>query len=585
MPTGARQSGRRRAGWLLGVLILAAVWRAGLAAALPCISRDGVTFCRFARELGQRGPGYLRSDDARQHPLFPALLLAAQRTARALGAPDTPMTWQRCGQALAWLAGMGVVALTGAVTLRLVRRLALPLDAQAAALSAMLLAAVLDLNVWLSADVMSDELHLLLYLAALGLLIPPGPAPAVLGAGALAGLAFLTRPEAAVLVPAGLAGLLATRGGIPRARLAARAALLVLGFVACAAPYWSLVGTLSAKKNPLEWLRTAPPPTRPATAPPAAAVMPAGLPHTAGAPHAGAFQRPVGARHAARVLHAGGTCAAAGPGPAPSQPAPLARLITRDVAWWGLLPEALHQLLRAGRVVVPLLALLPLVDLRRRLLGPVLAAPTTCFAGHLALAMLLLARYGYLHPRHMLVTAMLLVPPAAMLLARLVQLATGRGRRGLAALALALPALPLALYSLRVPNSQDAHLVAAARLLAAQDAGIRDRRLLSGSSGRRIAFYADMAWEPWHEQPEHYAALTRQIRGGRPGYFALELGRGEELAGNGALAERLLHDPQLAPWLGSVQRLPRPAGGELLLIELRGRPVDTGPAGATMGPR
>ena len=83
-----------------------------------------------------------------------------------------------------------------------------------------------------------------------------------------------------------------------------------------------------------------------------------------------------------------------------------------------------------------------------------------------------------------------------------------------------------------------------------------------------------MRWEPWAEQPESYAALSKQIRNGGPGYFAIEVGAGFERAGNGELVEKLLHDPQLAPYIGPVHVQPGPdAKNELQLIELHAAPA------------
>jgi hypothetical protein len=167
-----KSRGSRWFPWVvLAILILAGLWRAIMAALLPAISRDGVTFCWYARDLGEQGVAYLRTPAAQQHPLFPALILAVQRPAGWLGAPDTPLTWQRSGQVVCWVAGMAVIGLTGAIAVRLVRRLGLPLDERLAALLAMLMASVLDLNTWLSSDVMSEQVHLALYLAAVLLLL------------------------------------------------------------------------------------------------------------------------------------------------------------------------------------------------------------------------------------------------------------------------------------------------------------------------------------------------------------------------------------------------------------------------------
>ena len=523
MPPLARLSRRSFHFGLLAVFVLAGFWRAVMAAVLPAIARDGVTFCWYARDLGEQGLAYLRTPAAQQHPLFPVLLLAAQRTAHALGAPDTPLTWQRSGQVVCWLAGMAVIGLVGALAVRLVRRLALPLDERLTALVAMALAAVLDLNVWLSSDVMSDEVQLAFYLAAVLLLLRLDTLRAALGCGVLSGLAFLTREEGFIPALAGLFTLLRYRGQVRWRPLAARAAVLLLGFLICAGPYWAAVGRFSSKKDVFESLRQA-----------------------TGKGDILLFQE--------------------------KQNVPffgLAKLETADVAWYALLPHALYMLLRAGRVLIPLLAVPPLVNLRKRLLDPVLCGLTTCAAGHFALTLILLERYHYLSTRHMLPVVMLLTPLSALLLARGLRLLLDVGRRWTAGLLLAACLLPSAWYALRVPNAQDRFLVDAAHWLATRDPQVATQRLLCGSSARRIAFYAGLRWEPWAEQPESYAALSKQIRDGGPGYFAIEAGPGFERDGNRELVEKLLHDTRLAPYIGPVHVRPGPdAKSELRLIEL-----------------
>jgi hypothetical protein len=491
-----------------------------------------VTFCWYARDLGADGLSYLHSPQAHQHPLYPAAILVVQRAARALGAADAPLTWQRSAQAVSWLAGMTVVALVGVLTARLVRRLALRVDEGGAALAAMLWTALLDLHVWLSSDAMSDELHLAFYLAAVIVLLKLDTLRASLACGVLAGLAFLTRPEGAVPMLGGLAMLAACWRQSGARPLLARAAVLALGFLLCATPYWCLVGRLSAKKNPVDWLRS----------------------------EAVACEERYKVTFDPRPEPAGAEARA---------PA-LAKLEPVAPRWYALLPHALYKLFRAGRVLIPLLALLPLRELRKRLVGPVLAGWTTSLAAHFGLTLVLLQHYGYLDPRHMLVPVTLLVPLAAMLVARVLSLLTDlRWFWAVAAVLLACY-VPPAAYALRVPNSKDRFLVDAAGWLKASDADVRAKRLLSGGSPKRIAFYADMRWESWAEKPEEYPVLARQVRVGGPGYLAIETGAGFEREGNRELVDKLLDDRHLARYLGAVQVRPGPDRTTVLyFIELR----------------
>jgi hypothetical protein len=112
--------------------------------------------------------------------------------------------------------------------------------------------------------------------------------------------------------------------------------------------------------------------------------------------------------------------------------------------------------------------------------------------------------------------------------------------------------LPLALYSLRVPNAQDGYLADTARWLVAKDPQIGSARIVSGSSAKRVAFYTGSRWEYWPEQPEFYAALCRQLKAGGPGWLILETGTDYERAGNAELLAKLRADPQMAAWVGAV---------------------------------
>lgn len=189
--TGDEPLAAGRCAALTGLILTAALaWRIILATLMPAISRDGVLWCWFARDLGLRGLGLLRDDAYDQHPLFPAFVLALQRAGQLAGAADGPLAWQAAGQAASILGGVGVIAASGALGLRLGRALGGPGRAQRVSLWSMTLTALLPLNVWLSADVMSDQLHLALYLLAVALLInTPGWPLAALG-GLCAGLAL-----------------------------------------------------------------------------------------------------------------------------------------------------------------------------------------------------------------------------------------------------------------------------------------------------------------------------------------------------------------------------------------------------------
>jgi len=512
------------------ILLLAAAWRIVVAWVLPCLARDSVNFCEYARDLGQRGIHYLKEPTTRQHPLFPILLLGVQRLARQLGAPDSPMTWQRSGQVVSLVAGLTVVLLTGVLTRRVARRLEPSADASLAGCCAMLLAALLPLNVALSAEAMSDQLHLAFYLAGVIGLLHLNSLFAAAGSGLAAGAAFLTRPEGAVVALAGCIGSLLE----PLLRLRARLtrSLLVLGFfVACAAPYWAITGRLSPKKDPFELLRSM-------------------------------------------------FVASDRPGQFPCAPArppttlTFARLELLDLPWYGVLPWLLYELLRAGRVVVPLLAVPGLLKWRHKLLRTPFSGLSVCLTGHILLTLLLLGKEQYLAPRHLLVVVMLLTPFSALVLARLVALARA-GRWPRAAVGAVFVALlaPLVAYSLRLPNAGDRYLPDVAGYLLQCDPALPGKTVMSGSSLRRVAFYAGARWIPWYEIPEQAEQLARSIVRLRPDYFLIETGPGFEREGNDGVVEILDKHRNIAGSLRGRQTIEVPRGARLHVFQFAWPPV------------
>lgn len=527
--------------WIVIVLGVACAWRLMILLAMPAISRDGVVFCWYAQALGAEGLSYLRDPAAQQHPLYPLLILLVQRFAMLFGAvADGPLAWQLSGQFIAGLAGVAVVGLVGGLTHELIRRLALPVPVQPATLVSMLLAALLPLNIRLSIDVMSDGVHLAFYLGTILLLLRSKTAFAHLLAGMCAGAAFLTRQEAVVLV---VAGTLAAWFGVSRwtrRQRMARSGTMLIGFLLLAVPYWSLIGGLSQKKDPLDWV----------------------------------FDR-YGETAIRFELPGGGSTVDAPAVPTglpnclPGSAYPLAKLRLLDVSWYGVVPYALYVLFRAGRVVVPLLALLPMLNLRRRGRERSLLIILLCIGGHCALTVLLLYKYRYLSVRHMLVPVVLLMPFAALLLTRFRQLAIERGRPGLGNLIVAALLVPLAWYGLRVPNAEDGYLRRAADWLRAHDPHVAEKRLITGSSGKRIAFYANMEWTPWYEDPTDVGALVGLVQQAGPGYLAIEVGTGHERAGNDALVETLSTNEAFRRHVKSRTPLPGPnAQNTLYMYEI-----------------
>lgn len=161
-------------------------------------------------------------------PLHSIALVAVHAVAGAFGAD-----WYRAAVLLNALAALGVVV----VTYRLLRRLF-----GMAVAAPTTLALALTYEVFLHAHkASSDMLFLLLQTAATAALIGARGRRGLLGAGALAGLAFLTRYSGAVLAPAGLAlaAWLPTGPTGMAARLR-RAGLFLAGFLVVAAPWLAL---------------------------------------------------------------------------------------------------------------------------------------------------------------------------------------------------------------------------------------------------------------------------------------------------------------------------------------------------------
>ncbi|MBN2448595.1 MAG: glycosyltransferase family 39 protein [Phycisphaerae bacterium] len=507
---------------LLLVIGLALVWRVAMAALMPCMSRDGVNFCEFARNLGENGPAYLSDARAQQHPLFPLLLLGLHGAARATGVPDGPVTWQVCGQIVSVIGGMVVVVVMAVLTRQLWRRLELPFDAVQAGCLAALMAALLPLNVQLSADAMSDQLHLAFYLAGACVLVDMRRPAAAALCGLLAGLAFLTRPEGGAVMPAALIALLALRRELGWQAVVRRAGLVCVAFAVCALPFWLLTGDISPKKSPLKWFRSE-------------AVTAFGI------------ERPV--QYAGKV----------------EQDIVQAKLETRELHPAALLPWVLYETLRAGRVVIPLLGVAGLLLIRWRLSHAALAGLSACFLAHLALVTMLQGKWGYLNPRHTLVLVMLLTPFAALTLLQVREWLRMSMRARLWPWVLVVLLLPLAIYALRVPDGFNGYLRDASRWLAAHDGEVAGKTLLGANSHRRVAFYSGCTWMPWFEDPADPGMLRGTMVEQHPDYFAIETGDGFERERHADIRAALFADPLIEPFAELVYEAPASGDGVFYL--------------------
>jgi hypothetical protein len=238
-----------------------------------CLTEDGVTFLRYARQLGgegprpdpatlvgQRGPAarhvldcfadccpalsVLEVND--QHPGYPLLILALRRSVGDWLADDPLGRWSRSAQLVSLLAGL---VLTLGVYL-LGRRLLGP----AAGFAAAVVVAVSPAFVAQRAEALSDAAALACLVLsawlALRTLATNRCRDAAL-CGLCGGIGYLIRPEA-VQVAALLALVLAARGlmGAPaRRRQFMQLAALTLPLLCCCGPYMAVRGSVLTKSG------------------------------------------------------------------------------------------------------------------------------------------------------------------------------------------------------------------------------------------------------------------------------------------------------------------------------------------------
>ncbi len=243
-----------RSNWrtLLAVVFVALIVRALLCSQLACISRDGVHFVSYAKQLGDDPVRWLRATT--KQPGYAYLLLGTHKVLGPAPAEDGPLAWQRCGQLVALLGGVAACALIYLLTRRL-------FDSTTAAVAG-IFAAFWWQGARLSADVLSDMPHLALYLAALLLGLSALKSrqlwkPALCGLAA--GLAYLLRQEALGIVAAVVICLLwPSRGLSPRRRVLS-VAVLALCFAAVVAPYAVAVGKFMPNKGASDLFHAASP--------------------------------------------------------------------------------------------------------------------------------------------------------------------------------------------------------------------------------------------------------------------------------------------------------------------------------------
>jgi hypothetical protein len=471
----------------LAVMLLALLVRAFLCSQLACISRDGVHFVTFAKQLADDPIAAMKANT--KQPGFAGLLLGTHRLVGPLLGGDAPLSWERCGQLLALLGGVAVCGLIYALARRL-------FDRTVAAVAG-ILAAFWWQGAQLSADVLSDMPHLALYLAAwliahqaLSTSLPNGPTseipthvgmprsgelPRIALCGVVAGLAYLLRQEA-IGLPAAI-GLCALwpRPGVPLRRRLVAVALLAGCFAAVIVPHALAVGKIMPNKSLHDLL----------------------------------FGWP-------RVSQAAGWL-----------PSPV---LAGVMPWWEAPLGMLEAWAKSGRYVISTLVLIgvlwrPAPEAERTGRRLILAAVIV----QILLVQLRVAIYGEISSRYLVIPAALAIPWAASGLVALLNAAIGRLRSsGNAARFLVLTAgcvLPLApqvYYFLRPANYAGRYLRDAGAWLAADSK--REEIVLAHERLEQMMFYADRTYPrdgAWLRIPRSATAddLCGLLDRSRPAWF------------------------------------------------------------------
>lgn len=225
----------------IGAAVKGRVWHA-----TSVLTRDGIGFIEFASRLQQEPlPEVLR--DTVQHPLYPLCIYAVSRVqAQFVDRPLTCYDWEFC----AHLANVAAGLLLIVPMYFLGRRL----GGRAVGFGAALLFQVLPVPVHVTADTLSEGTYLLC--AALSLWagvagLDSRRLSLLLLAGACGGLAYLTRPEGALLPLCLVLTLLGLRWrgcwAMSWPRVAAAVASVGAATVLVVAPYCLTIGQLSPK--------------------------------------------------------------------------------------------------------------------------------------------------------------------------------------------------------------------------------------------------------------------------------------------------------------------------------------------------
>jgi 4-amino-4-deoxy-L-arabinose transferase-like glycosyltransferase len=248
--------GRADLGLLLLLLLAAAGLRSWQLAHTEVAARDSIGYVRIAWQLEHDGdwPRVVRT--AAQHPGYPAVLLLVSGPVRYFAGDDLPMAMQRSAQLTSVFAAILLVVpmfLLGRGTF----------DRRVGFVAALLFQC-LPTSGRLMADGLSEPVFLLwtctaFLCASYGL--RKGSPWWFAGVGSCGGLAYLTRPEGALVVAATglvLVGLQAfARWRRPWLSLAQSGGLLAWAALTVAGPFVLIVGHLTTKNTPLQIMKGA----------------------------------------------------------------------------------------------------------------------------------------------------------------------------------------------------------------------------------------------------------------------------------------------------------------------------------------
>lgn len=422
-----------------------------------CIDRNGVQLVEFAKRMADDPVAAMKLTT--RQPAYSWLLLQTHRLIGPIAGGDTPEAWQRCGELIALIGGLGACVAISAVARRL-------FDDRIAAVAAVL-AACWPQGVVLSAGVLSDMPHLAAFLAAM-LLIIDGCSRRSIGrlaaGGAVLGIAYLFKQEAISLFAGGLIAWWLSSRSEPIARRLGGAAGFAVVFAVVISPHSLATGALIPNKNPMDILRLV-----------------------------GAPQRGDGSN----------------------------AILAYVVPWWQTPGRFFEDWLRSGRYVIPLLFLAGILlkqSAIARREGRALIVATV--AVYIVLIQARSILYGEISERYAAIPGVLAIPWSAAGWCALADRLRARNARWATALG-ALILLPLVVYSLRgITAPKIAYREAGARLRAAAAA---EDRVLAHEHLEQIMFYAGRTYPDttWIKCLRSDASdrIRRYIRGKRPAWY------------------------------------------------------------------